>query len=66
MQPQALQLLGGLRGRVRRQGERNGPVRIACSIGIAALIVCLHPDAVRRIAAAIHLVRALLGDMRLH
>ena len=41
-------------------------MRIACSIGIAALIVCLHPDAVRRIAAAIHLVRALLGDMRLH
>ena len=34
---------------------------------IAALIVCLHPDAVRRIAAAIHLVCALLaGDMRLH
>jgi hypothetical protein len=42
-------------------------MRIACSIGIAALIVCLHPDAVRRIAAAIHLMRALLaGDMRLH
>jgi hypothetical protein len=41
-------------------------MRIACSIAIAALIVCLHPDAVRRIAAAIHLVRALLGDMRLH
>jgi hypothetical protein len=66
MQPEALQLLGGLRGRVRRQGERSGPMRIACSIAIAALIVCLHPDAVRRIAAAIHLVRALLGDMRLH